>query len=130
VARTAVDDTAGMSCAEVIHDHFTALPATATVADVRAWFAESSHRRMAFLADQGRYAGSVTPADIGADVAGDRAATEVAHQGPTIAPDEPARAGYELALETDARRVPVVAADGRLLGVVAVTQDLAGFCGQ
>jgi CBS-domain-containing membrane protein len=30
---------------------------------------------------------------------------------------------------TDARRVPVVDSDGHLLGVVGVTDDLAGFCG-
>jgi len=34
-----------------------------------------------------------------------------------------------IALQTAARRVPVVDADGRLVGVVAVTSDLASFCG-
>ena len=37
--------------------------------------------------------------------------------------------GEELALATPARRVPVVDGDGRLLGIVAVTTDLQGFCG-
>ena len=46
-----------------------------------------------------------------------------------MAPDEPAKRGEELALSTDARRVPVVDHDGRLLGVVAITTDLQGFCG-
>jgi CBS domain-containing protein len=32
-------------------------------------------------------------------------------------------------LQTDARRVPVVDHDGRLVGVVSVTHDLASFCG-
>ena len=58
-----------------------------------------------------------------------RAAAEVAHPGPTIAPDAPARPGHELAIAGGALRVPVVDGGGRLLGVVAVTEDLAGFCG-
>ncbi len=37
--------------------------------------------------------------------------------------------GYELATQTDALRVPAVDSDGNLLGVVAVTNDRAGFCG-
>jgi CBS domain-containing protein len=44
-------------------------------------------------------------------------------------PEDPASRGEELALRTDARRVPVVDRDGRLLGIVAVTTDLQGFCG-
>jgi CBS-domain-containing membrane protein len=30
---------------------------------------------------------------------------------------------------TDARRVPVVDHDGRVLGIVSVTNDLTSFCG-
>ncbi len=48
---------------------------------------------------------------------------------PTRAPDAPAKAGYELAIATPAQRVPVVAPDGTLIGVVGVTDDLAAFCG-
>ena len=47
----------------------------------------------------------------------------------TVAPEAPASEAYALALVTDARRVPVVDGDGRLLGVVAVTVDHARFCG-
>jgi hypothetical protein len=35
----------------------------------------------------------------------------------------------ELAIATGALRAPVVDGDGRLLGVVAVAEDLVGFCG-
>ncbi len=115
--------------ADVVHERFSALPADATISEVREWFAASSHRRLAFLAADGRYVGSLTPADVAGEVDAARPATDVAHAGPTIAPDAPARAGYELALKSDARRVPVVDADGRLLAVLAVTDDLAGFCG-
>jgi CBS domain-containing protein len=117
-----------LTCRDVIHQRFGAMPATATVADVRTWFGESSHRRMAFLADGDRYAGSITRAELeGADDS--RPASEVALTEPTVAPEAPASEAYALALLTDARRVPVVDADGRLLGVVAVTVDHVRFCG-
>ncbi len=124
-----LDDAAGLSAADVIHKQFSALPATATVGDVREWFAASSHRQMALLADDGRYAGSLSREDVAGPDADDLAASEIARNGPTIAPDAPARDGHELALATGTRRVPVVDSDGKLLGVVGVTEDLAAFCG-
>ncbi len=124
-----LDDAIGLSAADVIHKQFSALPATATVGDVREWFAASSHRQMALLADEGRYAGSLSREDVAGDHADDVAALKIARNGPTIAPEAPARAGHELALSTGTRRVPVVDRDGKLLGVVGVTDDLAAFCG-
>ena len=129
MAKTQIDAADGLTAADVIHAKFSALPATATIGDVRDWFAVSTSRRMAFLVDGERYAGSVTPEDIAGDVDLTRPATEVAQLGPTIAPEAPATRGHEVALQTAARRVPVVDHDGRLLGVVSVTTDLQGFCG-
>jgi Mg/Co/Ni transporter MgtE len=127
MARTSIDEAAGMTVGEVVHRRFSALPATATVGEVREWFAVSTSRRMAFLADDGRYAGSLTPSDLDGDA--DRPAAEVAHDGPTVDPEASVSAGYQLALATDARRVPVVDAERRLLGVLSVTEDQQGFCG-
>jgi CBS domain-containing protein len=129
VARTPLDSARQLACADVLHSRFDALPGTATVDDVRRWFAASSHRKMAFLAEDGRYLGSLTRQDVAEPLDGGRAAAEVARSGPTIAPDAPARAGHELAIAGGALRVPVVDNGGSLLGVVAVTEDLAGFCG-
>jgi CBS-domain-containing membrane protein len=118
-----------LTVAEVIHKRASALPADSTVGDVREWFAASDHRKLAVLADgDGRYAGSLTRADLGEHDAA-RPAGEVAHDGPTVAPDAPASTGHELALSSGALRVTVVDADGRLIGVVGVTDDLAAFCG-
>ena len=86
MAKTQIDDAAGLTVADVIHAKFSALPATATIGDVRDWFAVSTSRRMAFLADGERYAGSVTPEDIAGDLDPTRLATEVAQLEPTIAP--------------------------------------------
>jgi len=123
-----LDEAVGLTVADVTHSRAKALSATATVADVRAWFSESSGRRMALIADDGRYVACLVPADLeGADPG--RQAAELARDWPTVGPGDPAKRGEELALRTDARRVPVVDHDGRLLGIVAVTTDLQGFCG-
>ena len=129
VSRTKVNEAAGLTVADVTHGRFTALPASATIGDVSDWFAASPSRRMAVLADDGRYVGSLTRGDVTGDVDAGRPAAEVAKHGPTIAPEAPASAGEELALLTVARRVPVVDGDGRLLGIVSVTGDLTSFCG-
>jgi CBS domain-containing protein len=129
VARTAIDDAAELTVADVTHKRFSALPANATVGDVRAWFEESSHRRMAFLADGESYRGSLVREDVADGVDVSRPAVDIARSAPTVAPEAPARVACELALASDAHRVPVVDRGGRLVGVVAVTADLLGFCG-
>lgn len=129
MARMPLHQTAELKASDVIHKRFSALPADATVAQVRDWFAESAHRKMAFLADDGRYAGSLTRDDLDGALNPNDSAAQVARTGPTIAPDAPARAGYELAISTPALRLPVVGSDGTLIGVIGVTDDLAAFCG-
>lgn len=128
MARTSLQEAADLTAADVVHKRFSALPADATVDDVRAWFAASSHRRMAFLADRGRYVGSLTVGDLTSDDSA-RSAAQLARLDPVVAADAPAQAAYELAIATDALRVPVVDGDGMLVGVVGVTDDLAAFCG-
>ncbi|MEA2194310.1 MAG: hypothetical protein QOG42_744 [Solirubrobacteraceae bacterium] len=123
-----IDEADALTVADITHAKFTALPVTATVADVRDWFAASTSRRQAFVADDGRYVGSLTPEDL-AEADPSRPAVEVAQTGPTVSPGAPATEGRDIALQTEARRVPVVDSDGVLLGVVAVTGDMQSFCG-
>ena len=129
MARTSLDEATNLTAAEVIHTRCSTLPADASVAHARDWFAASAHRRMALLADHGRYIGSLTRDDLRRDLAPTTSAAELAHAEPTIAPDAPAGAGYQLAVATPAHRVPVVDRDHTLIGVIGVTDDLAGFCG-
>jgi CBS domain-containing protein len=129
MANTRIDEATELTVADVLHEKFSALPVTATIGDVRDWFAASDSRRMAFLADGPRYAGSIPRAHVSGDIDPARLATEVALDGPTVPPGASAVHASELALETDARRVPVVDHEGRLLGVVSVAHDLASFCG-
>jgi CBS domain-containing protein len=124
-----IDEAGALTVADITHAKFTALPATATIGDVRDWFAASTSRRQAFVADDGRYVGALTPDDVGGDADPARPAVEVAQAGVTVSPEAPAAQGRDLALSTASRRVPVVDADGTLLGVVAVTGDLQSFCG-
>jgi CBS domain-containing protein len=127
--RVRIDEADGLTVADITHIRFSALPATATVGDVRAWFEESTSRRLAFVADGERYVGSLTPQDVADVTDAGRPAADVAQDGPTVSPDAPATTGRDLALQSESRRVPVVDAGGRLLGVVAVTGDLQSFCG-
>ena len=130
MAHTKLGEAAGLTAADVVHRKFSALPADTTIGAVREWFAASTSRRMAFLADAERYVGSLSRDDVAGDILDPNApAADVSHAGPTVLPDAPASEGEQLALRTDARRVPVVDRDGRLLGVVSVTEDRQAFCG-
>jgi len=129
MSKIRIDEADDLTVRDVLHAKFSTLDATATIADVRAYFAASNSRRLAFVADEGRYVGSLTPAHLSEDEDPDRPAAQVADRGPTVAPEAPATTGRDLALLTESRRVPVVDEDGRLLGVVAVTGDLTSFCG-
>jgi len=129
MANTRLEEAAGLTAADVIHSRISALPASATIGEVRAWFAGSESRRLALLADDGRYVGRLVPDDLDGTADPARAAAELAQRGPTVAPDAPASRAEQLARRTPELRVPVVADDGRLLGVVAVTADLQAFCG-
>jgi CBS domain-containing protein len=131
MSKIKIDEADQLTVRDVIHAKLSSVEATATIADVRAYFAASGSRRQAFVVDNGRYVGSLTPAHVAdEDADPDRPAVEVAdREGPTIGLDAPATSGRDLALQTDARRVPVLDEDGKLVGVVAVTGDLTSFCG-
>jgi CBS-domain-containing membrane protein len=123
MALPRTDNTDGLVVADVMHDEIGALPADATVAEARLWFAPSVSRRLAVVADGDRYVGVVTPADLMADVPADRPLTSVARAVDGVAPDVPAAIGLEIVLASATRRVPVVDGDGRLHGVLAITGD-------
>jgi CBS-domain-containing membrane protein len=128
MAQTRLDEAAGLTVADVTHSQFKALPATATAGEVQAWFQSSTSRQMALLADDGRYVGRLLRGDLDGVDPSD-AAVDLAERGTTVAPDEPASRGEEVALATPGLRAPVVDAEGQLVGIVAVTTDRQGFCG-
>jgi CBS-domain-containing membrane protein len=128
MAGIRLDELTGVTVGEIAHSRFSAFPADATVGDVRAWFTESASHKLALLADDGRYVGSLVPEDV-AGAADDGQAADVARPGETVEPEEPASRARELALATPTHRVPVVDGAGQLVGIVAVTTDLQRFCG-
>lgn len=124
-----LEQTDGRTARDLVHVRMSSTPASATVADVRAFFAGSANRRLAVLADEdGRVAGVLVPADV---VAADPSEPARGHarNGPTVAADAPAAVARDAALATDTRRIPVVEADGTLVGVVAVDEHERYFCG-
>jgi CBS domain-containing protein len=130
MSKIKIDEADDLRVRDVVHAKLSAVEASATVADVRAYFAASTSRRQAFVVDDGRYVGSITPADVTDDADPERRAADVADRsGPTIGLDAPANTARDLALLTDRRRVPVLDDDGTLVGVIAVTGDLTSFCG-
>lgn len=121
------DEVDGLTVADVMHADVTSMPPTVPVAELRAWFAASGSRRLAVIADDGRYAAALAPGDLDPGAAGDLPALELARDRPTLAPGLPAADGRDLVLASDARRIPVVDGAGRFVGVLAVTSDLQHF---
>ena len=123
-----LEDVAGLTAADLMHRRITTLPASATVAELRAYFAESSSHKLALLVDGERYAGSLVASAL--DGAPDAsAASEFAAAGDTIAPEVPADVARERALAMASSRLPVVDAEGRLVGIIAINHARDGFCG-
>ena len=128
--KISVTDVAGRTALDVMHPTLTTLAPSATGAEVEAYFASSSSHRLAAVADDGRYVGAIcAEAFAAAPHAAGQVARDLVQPHPTVGPDTPAAEARDLALATAARRVPVVDADGALLGVVAIDKTLTGFCG-
>ena len=89
--------------------------------------ADRGAQQLVDLADGRRYVASFTPSDLPTDAPADRPALKFARDRPVVSPDATAVKARDLVFGTDARRVPVVDADGHLHGVVAVTTDLQFF---
>lgn len=128
--RLRFDELDGLTAADVVHVDSGPLPVATTVADARAWFAGSPRRNVAVLIDGDRYVGTLTADDLAGDeTAGDRPAALFARTEPVIGAAMSALEAKAIAVAEPSRRVPVVAADGRYVGLAAVTADLQGFCG-
>lgn len=130
MAKILVTDVAGRSAVDVMHPNLTTVPPSATVAEVEAYFAASSSRRLAAVVDGDRYVGAICRERFLAEMhPATRSAGEVLHEQPTVTPDAPAAEARDHALAVVSQRCPVVDGDGRLLGVVAVDKRREGFCG-
>ncbi len=124
-----IDRVDGLRAEDVMHAQTSALDRQTTVAQARAYFAASTSRRLAIIADAGRYLGALTPAALHGDVDPDTPALARVPLHPTVAPEDPAATARDLALASETRRVPVVAGDGTFVGIVSVNSGREWFCG-
>ena len=113
-----------------MHKRMSAMPASVTVGEVRAYFAESSSRQLAVFTDgDDRYVGSLGAAALPAAAPDDVPASEFSERGTTVPPTAPADEARDLALAEPSKRLPVVEDDGTLVGIVAIDITLTRFCG-
>jgi CBS domain-containing protein len=123
-----IADTDGLTAADLMHSRLTTLPAAATVAELRVYFAESTSHKLALIVDGERYVGSVAADAVGA-AADDARAADLARPEPVVHADAPAELARDAALADPSARLPVVDAGGRLVGIVAINHARDGFCG-
>jgi CBS domain-containing protein len=129
MTKIQLTDIDGLQAADVMHPTASTIDATATVGDLRDYFAASSSRRLAVLVDGDRYVGAICVDDLPSITAPPQSpARDIAGEAPTIAPEASATEARDLALSMPSRRVPVVD-QGRLVGIVAIEKHLAAFCG-
>ncbi len=123
-----LEDIQGATAADLMHRRITTLPASATVGELRAYFAESTSHKLALLVEGERYVGSLEVEAL--EGAPDSApAGGYAERGETVPPDVPADVARERAMAMSSSRLPVVDADGRLVGIIAINSRRDGFCG-
>lgn len=104
------------------------LPLDASIADVREAF-EDSHVHMVLLARNGILYGTLLRSDVPDDPAATVWALDLATlTGRTIGPDALIEPVHRRVVSSGQRRLAVVDTEGRLLGLLCLKRDRAGFC--
>lgn len=106
-----------------------AVPADATVADLRALF-ENPHVRTALVLDGSTFMGVVHRDSMPTDSSDSDLVTTLANREvTTIGPDAPLSEALDVMDKEDERRLPVIDSDGSsLAGLLCLTRDREGFC--
>lgn len=105
----------------------TVAPET-TVAEARAAF-ENPRVRLLLVARGDTFVGQVTRAGIGGDVADHTTLGELGGAGGALVrPDDPVSHALELLVAEQSERLPVVAEDGTLVGLVCFNRGRGHFC--
>jgi CBS domain-containing protein len=121
---------AGLSVRDVMIPAPKTLPVTASVADLRALFA-NDHVRSAVLVDGPAFVGMIDREAVPSDVAGDQPALSYAVCDlPTVGPGDRMTVALERLDEAGALRLAVVDSDGSTLrGLLCLNGQASGFCG-
>ena len=119
---------AGPRVADVMLREPRAVPPGTTVAEARAPF-ENPRVRLLLVADGERFLGAVTRDQVGDGVDGAATLEQLAAEGVLVRPDDPVDRAVELLGADGARdRLPVVAGDGTLVGLVCFNRKHGHFC--
>jgi CBS domain-containing protein len=119
----------GQSTADVMLRNPKTLPGSATVADVRALFADHTSVQMVLLADGDTFRGAIS--ELPDDISDAAPALEYADRAPaTLAPTASAAEAFAAAAQLPHRRVVVLGDDGALLGLVCLDETRTRFCGR
>jgi CBS domain-containing protein len=105
-----------------------AVPPGTTVREARATF-ENQRVRLLLVADGDRFLGAVTRADVGEGVDESTPLGRLAADAVLVHPEDPVDRVVELLeADEDADRLPVVAGDGTLVGLVCFNRKHGHFC--
>jgi CBS domain-containing protein len=119
---------AGPLVADVMLRDPRTVPAATTVAEAREALA-NPRERMLLVTRDGRFAGAV-PRDRISDDLDDGLTLEALldEETPRVTPEEPSRRALELLDADESERLPVVEADGSLVGLVCFNRRRNVFC--
>jgi CBS domain-containing protein len=118
---------AGPRVADVMLREPRAVPPQTTVAEARATF-ENPRVRLLLVADGDRFLGAVTREHVPDGVPDDATLGPVAAGAALVAPDDPVDRAVELLDADGGDRLPVVDADGSLVGLVCFNRRHGHFC--
>jgi CBS domain-containing protein len=103
------------------------LSPTSTVADARQAF-ENPRERLLLVARNGAYVGGIDREVLAEDLPGETTLEALADDGPRVTPDDSVTHALALLDADGAERLPVVAEDGRLVGLVCFNRRQGQFC--
>ena len=106
-----------LTAGDVMHREFPTLSPSATIADLRAYFAADDARRLALVVEGKRFIGSISRAEVPADGDGGRTVIGLVRRDPLAWVFDSAKSVRDKALAHPSRRVPVIDGTGGLAGI-------------
>jgi len=99
----------------------------ATVAEARRAF-DNPRERLLLVTRDGEFVGAIGREALAPEVPADAPVEGLVEQGPRVAPEDPVAHALELLEAGGGERLPVVAADGSLVGLVCFNPRQRVFC--